>query len=52
MLLDQDAEEALDAADAIGRSDQRAVAYVDMVAALNDRLMFLGKPAAAEQKDD
>jgi hypothetical protein len=45
-------QEALDAADAIGRSDQRAAAYVDMVAALNDRLMFLGKPAAAEQKDN
>lgn len=44
-------QEALDAADAIGRSDQRAAAYVDMVAALNDRLVFLGKPAAPEQKD-
>lgn len=43
--------EALDAADAIGRSDQRAAAYVDMVAALNDRLVFLGKPAAPEPKD-
>ena len=39
-------QEALEAADAIGRGDQRAAAYVDMVAALNDRLMFLGKPAA------
>ena len=37
-------KEALEAADAISRSDQRAAAYVDMVAALNDRLMFLGKP--------
>ena len=36
-------KEALDAADAITRSDQRAAAYVDMVTALNDRLMFLGK---------
>jgi hypothetical protein len=44
-------KEALDAADAIGRSDQRAAAYVDMVAALNDRLMFLGKPAAQDPKD-
>lgn len=44
-------QEALDAADAIGRSDQRAAAYVDMVAALNDRLVFLGKPAAPDQKD-
>lgn len=45
-------QEALDAADAISRSDQRAAAYVDMVAALNDRLMFLGKPAAPEQTDN
>jgi|SoiMetStandDraft_2_1073263.scaffolds.fasta_scaffold27155_2 tetratricopeptide (TPR) repeat protein len=37
-------KEALEAADAISRSDQRAAAYVDMMAALNDRLMFLGKP--------
>jgi tetratricopeptide (TPR) repeat protein len=44
-------KEALDAADAIARSDQRAAAYVDVVAALNDRLMFLGKPAG-EQKEN
>jgi len=42
-------QEALDAADAITRSDQRAAAYVDMVTALNDRLMFLGKPASEEK---
>jgi hypothetical protein len=42
-------KEALDAADAITRSDQRAAAYVDMVTALNDRLMFLGK-AVGEEK--
>jgi tetratricopeptide (TPR) repeat protein len=42
-------EEALDAADAIMRSDQRAAAYVDMVTALNDRLMFLGKPAKEDE---
>lgn len=36
--------EALEAAEAIARGDQRAAAYVDMVAALNDRLMFLGQP--------
>jgi tetratricopeptide (TPR) repeat protein len=42
-------QEALDAADAITRSDQRAAAYVDMVTALNDRLMFLGKPAGEEK---
>jgi tetratricopeptide (TPR) repeat protein len=42
-------QEALDAADAIARSDQRAAAYVDMVMALNDRLMFLGKPAKEDE---
>jgi tetratricopeptide (TPR) repeat protein len=41
-------KEALEAAEGIARSDQRAAAYVDMVAALNDRLMFLGKPAKEE----
>ena len=44
-------KEALEAADAIARGDQRAAAYVDMVAALNDRLMFLGQPAGGQQKD-
>jgi hypothetical protein len=44
--------EALESADAIMRGEQRAAAYVDMVAALNDRLMFLGKPARAEQRRD
>jgi tetratricopeptide (TPR) repeat protein len=42
-------KEALAAADAIPRSDQRAAAYVDVVAALNDRLMFLGQPANKEE---
>jgi tetratricopeptide (TPR) repeat protein len=42
-------EEALASADAIARSDQRAAAYVDMVAALNDRLVFLGQPAREEK---
>jgi tetratricopeptide (TPR) repeat protein len=45
-------KEALEAADAIARGDQRAAAYVDMVAALNDRLMFLGQPVGAGQKDN
>ena len=45
-------KEALEAADAIARGDQRAAAYVDMVAALNDRLMFLGQPVGGEQKDN
>jgi tetratricopeptide (TPR) repeat protein len=42
-------KEALEAADAISRSDQRTAAYVDMVAALNDRLMFLGQPVREEK---
>jgi tetratricopeptide (TPR) repeat protein len=45
-------KEALESADAISRSDQRAAAYVDMVAALNDRLMFLGQPVGGEQKEN
>jgi tetratricopeptide (TPR) repeat protein len=43
--------EALESADAISRSDQRAAAYVDMVAALNDRLMFLGQPTGASGEE-
>jgi len=42
-------QEALEAAETIARSDQRAAAYVDMVAALNDRLVFLGKPLPQEK---
>lgn len=42
-------KEALDAAETIARSDHRAAAYVDMVGALNDRLMFLGKPVGEEK---
>jgi hypothetical protein len=42
-------KEALDAADAIARGDQRAAAYVDMVAALNDRLIFLGQPVRKDE---
>jgi len=45
-------KEALESADAIARSDQRAAAYVDMVAALNDRLMFLGQPVGGERKEN
>jgi len=44
-------KEALESADAIARSDQRAAAYVDVVAALNDRLVFLGQPVG-ERKED
>ena len=43
--------EALESADAITRSDQRAAAYVDMVAALNDRLVFLGQPVSAPKEN-
>jgi hypothetical protein len=39
-------EEALGAAEVISRDDQRAAAYVRVVNALNDRLVFLGKPAS------
>jgi tetratricopeptide (TPR) repeat protein len=45
-------KEALEAADAIPRGDQRAAAYVDMVAALNDRLMFLGQPVKGDGSDE
>ena len=45
-------KEALEAAEAIARNDQRAAAYVDVVAALNDRLMFLGQPLGSEQKEN
>lgn len=38
-------QEALAAADQIANTQQRAAAYVDVVTALNDRLMFLGRPA-------
>jgi len=44
-------KEALESADAITRSDQRAAAYVDMVAALNDRLVFLGQPVGAPKEN-
>jgi len=44
-------QEALESADAIARSDQRAAAYVDMVAALNDRLVFLGQPVSAPKEN-
>jgi hypothetical protein len=38
-------QEALAAADSISRNEQRAAAYVRIVNALNDRLIFLGQPA-------
>lgn len=38
-------EESIAAAESIARKDQRAAAYVRVVNALNDRLMFLGRPA-------
>jgi hypothetical protein len=45
-------DEALTAADAIARDDQRAAAYVRVVNALNDRLVFLGKPAATAREPE
>jgi hypothetical protein len=46
-------DEALLAADSIDRRDQQAAAYVRVVNALNDRLVFLGQPAnSAEQAKD
>ena len=44
-------KEALESAEAITRNDQRAAAYVDMVAALNDRLVFLGQPVGAPKEN-
>jgi tetratricopeptide (TPR) repeat protein len=41
-------QEALTASTAIERPEQRAAAYVRIVNALNDRLMFLGQPARSE----
>lgn len=40
-------DESIAAAESIVRNDQRAAAYVRVVNALNDRLIFLGKPAEA-----
>ncbi|HKS54624.1 MAG TPA: hypothetical protein VJS12_05030 [Steroidobacteraceae bacterium] len=42
-------KEALEAADSIARNDQRAAAYVDVVVALNDRLLFLGQPVKKDE---
>ena len=42
-------EEALAAADALERDDQRAAAYVRVVNALNDRLVFLGRAPSSEE---
>jgi hypothetical protein len=43
-------QEALASAEAMPRADRRAAAYVRIVNALNDRLMFLGRPAGYEEK--
>jgi tetratricopeptide (TPR) repeat protein len=46
-------DEALVAADSLERRDQQAAAYVRVVNALNDKLIFLGQPAStAEQPKD
>lgn len=41
-------QESLAAADALERRDQRAAAYVRIVSALDDRLIFLGQPARGD----
>lgn len=41
--------DSLHAAGAIERGEQRAAAYLRIVNALNDRLMFLGEPAEAQE---
>jgi hypothetical protein len=43
-------QESLVAAESLPREEQRASAYVRIVSSLNDRLMFLGKPAPMEDK--
>ena len=44
--------EALAAAESLERADQRAAAYVRIVNALDERLMFLGQPAKAGNPDE
>lgn len=43
-------QEALAAAESIPRVDQRAAAYVQIVDALNDRLLFLGQPVRSDDE--
>ena len=44
--------EALAAAESLERADQRAAAYVRIVNALDERLIFLGEPAKAANPDE
>jgi tetratricopeptide (TPR) repeat protein len=44
-------QESLAAAESLARPDQRASAYVRIVNSLNDRLMFLGRPAKVEDRE-
>jgi tetratricopeptide (TPR) repeat protein len=44
-------QEALSVAEQIERPDQRAAAYVRIINALNDRLMFLGQPAERPKEE-
>jgi tetratricopeptide (TPR) repeat protein len=44
--------EALIAAESLERADQRVAAYVRIVQALNERLVFLGQPAKAVHPDE
>ena len=45
-------QEALDAVAVLDRPDQRAAAYLRIVNALNDRLVFLGKPAQSVSESE
>jgi tetratricopeptide (TPR) repeat protein len=44
-------QEAISVAEQVDRPDQRAAAYVRVINALNDRLMFLGQPAQRPKED-
>jgi tetratricopeptide (TPR) repeat protein len=45
-------QDAIEATDSLPRGDQRAEAYVRMVTALNERLLFLGQPAGATKEPE
>jgi hypothetical protein len=45
-------QEALASAAALERTEQRAAAYVRIFTALNERLIFLGRPARTADQDD
>jgi hypothetical protein len=45
-------DEALRAAESLERADQRAAAYVRIVTALDERLLFLGQPTRTDLSDE